>query len=89
MQAAKSEYCLSQGKGKTRDMCARKHSYKRCTVVEYWLDCTHPSQFVVSDGAGVHEGLGDDRQHSVHVVRVLHIEDKLRVLEDVDPEAQR
>lgn len=44
---------------------------------------------MVGDGARVHEGLRDDGQHGVDVVRVLHVEDELRVLEDVDPEAQR
>jgi len=44
---------------------------------------------VLGHGAGVHEGLGDDGQHGVHVVRRLHVEDELGVLHDVDPEAQR
>lgn len=43
---------------------------------------------MVSDGAGIHEGLGDDGQHSVHVVRGLHVKDELWVLQDIDPEAQ-
>lgn len=46
----------------------------------------HPSQFVLSDGARVHEGLGDDRKHGVHVVRRLDVEYELRVLHNVDPE---
>lgn len=50
---------------------------------------TDPSQLVVGDGARVHEGLRDDGQNGVHVIRVLHVENELRVLEDVDPEAQR
>lgn len=50
---------------------------------------SHPAQFVLSNGAGIHEGLGDDRQDSVHVVGCLHIKDELRVLHNVDPEAQR
>lgn len=29
---------------------------------------THPPQLVLSDGTGVHEGLGDDREHCVYVV---------------------
>ncbi len=49
----------------------------------------HPSQLVLSDGAGVHEGLSDDRQHGVHVVRRLDVKDKLRVLHNVDPETKR
>lgn len=44
---------------------------------------------MLSDGAGVHEGLGDDREHSVHVVRRLDVKDKLRVLHNVDPKTQR
>lgn len=49
----------------------------------------YPSQLVLSDGAGVHECLGDDREHGVHVVRRLDVKDKLRVLHNVDPETQR
>ena len=49
----------------------------------------HPSQLVLSDGAGVHEGLGNDREHRVHMVRCLDVKDKLRILDDVDPETQR
>lgn len=44
---------------------------------------------MVSDGAGVHEGLSDDREDGVHVVRHLDVKDELRVLNDVDPETQR
>lgn len=44
---------------------------------------------MLSDGTGVHECLRDDREHGVHVVRCLHVEDELRVLHDVDPETQR
>lgn len=62
---------------------------ERCTFCRSWQRRAHPSQLVVGDGAGVHEGLGDDGQHGVHVVRGLHVEDELRVLQDVDPEAQR
>lgn len=50
---------------------------------------SYPAQFVLSNGAGIHEGLGDDGQDSIHVVRRLHVKDELRVLHDVDPEAQR
>lgn len=62
------------------------------TILYYW-QCllkwlAHPSQFVVSDGAGIHEGLGDDGQHGIHVVRGLHVKDELWVLQDIDPEAQ-
>ena len=44
---------------------------------------------MLGDGAGVHEGLRDDGQHGVHVVRGLHVKDELRVLHNVDPETQR
>lgn len=50
---------------------------------------SYPAQLVLSDGTGVHEGLSDDGEHCVHVVRRLHVKDKLRVLHNVDPETQR
>lgn len=50
---------------------------------------SHPPQLVLGDGAGVHECLRDDREHGVHVVRRLHVEYELGVLDDVDPETQR
>lgn len=43
---------------------------------------------MVSYCAGVHEGLRNDQQHSVHIIRRLHIKNKLRVLDDVDPEPE-
>lgn len=51
-------------------------------------DRTHPAQLVLSDGAGVHESLGDDGKHGVHVVGSLDVKNKLRILDDVDPKAQ-
>lgn len=48
----------------------------------------HPAQFVVGQGAGIHEGLSNDQEHCVHVIRCLHIEHKLGVFDDVDPEPQ-
>lgn len=50
---------------------------------------SHPAQLVLSNGTGVHEGLCDDREHCINVVRRLHVKNKLRVLHNVDPEAQR
>lgn len=50
---------------------------------------SHPAQFVLSNGAGIHKGLRDDRQDSVHVVGCLHVKDELRILHNIDPEAQR
>lgn len=44
---------------------------------------------MLGDGAGVHESLGDDGEHGVHVLRRLDVKDELWVLDDVDPEAQR
>lgn len=49
----------------------------------------HPPKFVVSNSAGVHEGLSYHRENGVHVVRYLNVKDELRVLNDVDPETQR
>lgn len=43
---------------------------------------------MLSNGAGVHESLGDDGEHGVHVVGSLDVKNKLRILDDVDPEAQ-
>lgn len=43
---------------------------------------------MVSYCTGVHEGLCNDQQHSVHVIRRLNIKNKLGVLDDVDPEPQ-
>lgn len=44
---------------------------------------------MLGDGAGVHESLGDDGEHGVHVLGRLDVKDELWVLDDVDPEAQR
>ena len=56
------------------------------TQHEAW---SHPPQLVLRSGARVHEGLSDDGQNGVHVVRRLDVEDELGVLQDVDPEPQR
>ncbi len=50
---------------------------------------THPAEFVLALGAGVHEGLGDDRERGVHHFRHVDVEDEVGILEDVHPEPQR
>lgn len=49
---------------------------------------THPAEFVLTLGAGVHEGLGDDREWGVHHFRHMDIEDEVGIFQDVHPEAQ-
>ena len=49
----------------------------------------YPAQFVVGQGAGIHEGLCNEEQHGVHVIGRLHIKNELWVFDDVDPEPQR
>lgn len=44
---------------------------------------------MLSDGAGVHESLGNDGENGVHMVGSLDVKNKLRIFDDVDPEAQR
>lgn len=51
--------------------------------------CSYPSHFVLGGGAGVDEGLSDDRQHGVDAVAHLDVQDELRVLQDVHPEPER
>lgn len=50
---------------------------------------TNPAQLVLCNRARVHEGLGDHREHGIHVVRCLDVEDKLGILHNIDPETQR
>ena len=52
-------------------------------------DRSYPSHFVLGGGAGVDEGLSDDRQNGVDAVAHLNIQNKLRVLQDVHPEPER
>ena len=47
------------------------------------------AQLQVRDGAGVDEGLSNDGEAGVDVVRLLYVKDKLWVFQDVHPEAQR
>lgn len=44
---------------------------------------------MLSYGAGVHESLGNDGENGVHMVGSLDVKNKLRIFDDVDPEAQR
>lgn len=47
------------------------------------------AQLKVGDGAGVDEGLCDDREAGVDVVRLVDVKDKLGVFQDVHPEPER
>lgn len=49
----------------------------------------HSAQLVLCLGAGVHEGLSDDVQRSVHHLRHVDVEDEVRVPQDVHPEPHR
>ena len=50
---------------------------------------TDLAELVVHGAAGVHEGLSDDGQAGITDVRLVDVEDKVRVLDDVHPEPQR
>lgn len=50
---------------------------------------TDSAEFVLRLGAGVHEGLSDDMQRSVHHLRHVHVDDEVRVPQDVHPITQR
>lgn len=50
---------------------------------------SYPAHFVLRGGAGVDEGLRDDRQDGVDAVGHLNVQNKLRVLQDVHPEPER
>lgn len=49
----------------------------------------HPGEFVLSLGAGVHEGLGDDGQRGVHYFSHMNVKDEMRVFQNVYPEPER
>lgn len=49
----------------------------------------YPSHFVLRRGAGVDEGLSNDRQDGVNAVRHLNIQNELRIFQDVHPEPER
>lgn len=53
-----------------------------------WIDA-HSAQLVLRLGAGVHEGLCDDVQRSVHHLRHVDVKDEVRVPQDVHPEPHR
>jgi len=44
---------------------------------------------VLRGGARVDEGLSDDRQDGIDAVGHLNVQNKLRVLQNVDPEPER
>lgn len=48
---------------------------------------SHLAKLQVRNGTGVDEGLGDDRKAGVHVIRLIDVEYKLRILQDVHPES--
>lgn len=50
---------------------------------------THPTEFVLALGAGVHESLGNDGERGVHYLRHVDVKGEVGILEDVHPEAQR
>lgn len=47
------------------------------------------AELKVRDGAGIDEGLSDDREAGVDMVRLVNVEDKLGVFQDVYPEPER
>lgn len=70
------------------DYRMKSHIICCCCCFVWEFSSPYPSQFVLSNGAGVHEGLSDDRQHRVHVVRGLHVKYELGIFHNVDPETQ-
>lgn len=48
----------------------------------------YPPQLVVGNSTGVHEGLGNDQEHGIYIVRRLHIKHKLGIFDYVDPEPE-
>lgn len=44
---------------------------------------------MLRSGAGVHEGLGDNRQARVHYVRLVDVENKIWILNQIDPKSER
>lgn len=47
------------------------------------------AQLQVRDGAGINESLSNDGQAGINVVRLVDVEDKLGVFQDVHPEPER
>lgn len=65
----------------------REHESASVDKTERFINAeTHPRQFVLGLGAGVHESLSDDGQRRVHHLRHVDVEDEVRVLQDVHPE---
>lgn len=48
----------------------------------------HPTQFVFSLCAGIHERLGNNRQWGIHYLSHMDIKDEVRILQNVHPEPQ-
>lgn len=48
---------------------------------------SHLAKLQVRDGTGVYKGLGDDREAGVHVIRLVYVKYKLRILQYVHPES--
>lgn len=71
----------------------RRGNWTSCTAScnkTFWDICPglYLPQLNLTERKGVHEGLSDDIQAAVQIRRLLHVEHKLRVFHDVDPEAQ-
>lgn len=50
---------------------------------------SHPAEFVLALGAGVHECLSDDGQRGVHDFRHVDVKDEVGILQNVHPKTQR
>ncbi len=57
-----------------------------CVCVCVWTDS---AEFVLRLGAGVHEGLRDDVQRSLHHLCHVDVEDEVGFPQDVHPKPQR
>lgn len=57
--------------------------------MEYTSTNSHLAKLQVGDGTGVYKSLGDDRKAGIHVIRLFYVKYKLRILQDVHPEAER
>lgn len=71
------------------DVLDVKKSWRTTALTDRGTDRSYPSHFVLRGGAGVDEGLGDDREDGVDAVGHLDVQDELRVLQDVHPESER
>lgn len=50
---------------------------------------SHPAEFVLALGAGIHESLSDDGQRGVHDFRHMDVKDEVGILQNVHPKTQR